>query len=168
MILTLIWMILAGAADDPAAILAKIHAEVRELGARPGEDFIRQEFFIGSADEDDINKETSVVILIQTLEGRERMTIQVTRMERDRHDRRIKTALDTQIIKAGLDPGNVRILHSDYSAKELESVCAQTLRAVLGKKKLLRRGAVIKSPVEACPPGLIEWTGPIPLPMSIP
>ena len=125
-------------AEDPAVLLKKILVETRELGAHPGEDFIKQEFFIGGPDDDDTNKDTSVVVLIQTIEGRERMTIQVTRMERDRTDRRIKTARETLTIVGGPDGPGFRITRTDYSAAELESVCAQILRAIQAKKRLIK------------------------------
>jgi hypothetical protein len=124
--------------EDPAALLNKILVETREMGARRGEDFIKQEFFIGGPDDDDTNKDTSVVILIQTIDGRERMTIQVTRMERDRSDRRIKTARETRTIVGGLDGPGFRITRTDYPVDELESVCAQILRAVQDKKRLIK------------------------------
>jgi hypothetical protein len=128
----------ARSAEDPAVLLKKILAETRELGARPGEDFIRQEFFIGGADDDDTNKDTSVVVLIQSISGEKRMTIQVTRMERNRNDPRIKTARETRSIVGGPDGKDFRVARSDFAADELESVCAQILRAVQDKKRLLK------------------------------
>jgi hypothetical protein len=125
-------------AEDPKIVLTQILAETRELGGRPGEDFIKHEFFIGGADDDDTNKDTSVAILIQTLDGRERMTIQVTRMERDRRDPRIKTARDTKTISGALEGTVFRITRSDYSQDELESLCSQILRAVRDKKRLMK------------------------------
>jgi hypothetical protein len=130
--------ILNGLPEDPAVLLKKILVETRELGARPGEDFIKQEFFIGGPDDDDTNKDTSVVVLIQSIDGTERMTIQVTRMDRDRNDPRIKTARETKSIVGGLDGSLFRITRSDFAADELESVCVQILRAVQDKKRLLK------------------------------
>jgi hypothetical protein len=125
-------------AGNPAARLKKILIEIRELGPRPGEDFIKQEFFIGGPDDDDTNKDTSVVVLIQSVNGVERMTVQVTRMERNRNDPRIKTARETRSIVGGPDGKLFRIARSDFAADELESVCAQILRAVQDKKRLLK------------------------------
>ena len=127
-----------GLAEDPAVLLNKILVEVREMGAHPGEDFIKQEFFIGAPDEDDTNKDTSVIILIQSIDGKERMTIQVTRMERSRSDRRIKTARETRSITGVPDEAGFRVFRSDYEADELESVCTQILRAVRSKKRLIK------------------------------
>jgi hypothetical protein len=133
--------------EDPASLLCKILVETRELGARPGEDYIKQEFFIGGPDDDDTNKDTSVVVLIQTIDGRERMTIQVTSMERDRNDRRIKTARETQSIVGGpIGPG-FRIVRSDFSGDALETVCAQILRAVRDKKRLIKGADLDSGPV---------------------
>ena len=124
--------------EDSAALLTKILIETRELGARPGEDFVKQEFFIGGPDDDDTNKDTSVVVLIQSIDGRERMTIQVTRMERSQSDPRIKTARETQTIVGGPDGSGFRIARSDFSGDALETVCAQILRAIQDKKRLIK------------------------------
>lgn len=126
-------------AEDPAIVLAKIVVETREMGARPGENFIKQEFFIGGPDDDDTNKDTSVVVLIQSIDGTERMTIQVTRMERDRSNPRIKTARETKSIVGRPDGLLFKIIRSDFIGDELDSVCAQILRAVQDKKRLLKR-----------------------------
>lgn len=124
--------------EDPAALLTKILIETRELGARRGEDFIKQEFFIGGPDDDDTNKDTSVVVLIQTIDGRARMTIQVTRMERSPSDPRIKTARETLTIVGAPDGPGFRIVRSDFSGDALETVCIQILRAVQDKKRLIK------------------------------
>src|SRR4030042_1354408 len=61
------------------AVLKQIHTEVKEIGPYPGEDFIRREFFVG-VDDDDTNKDIHVIVLIQSLESKEMMTIRVTEM----------------------------------------------------------------------------------------
>ncbi len=125
-------------AEGPAGLLRRILVETRELGARPGEDFIKQEFFIGGPDDDDTNKDISIIILIQTIDGAERMTIQATRMERDRRDPRIKTARETKSIVGRRDGLFFKMIRSDFAGEELDSVCAQILRAVQDKKRLIK------------------------------
>jgi hypothetical protein len=61
-------------------------------------------------------------------------------MERNRNDPRIKTARETRSIVGGPDGKDFRVARSDFAADELESVCAQILRAVQDKKRLLRLG----------------------------
>src|SRR4030043_1060785 len=64
------------------AVLKQIHSEVKEIGPYPGEDFIRREFFVGE-DDDDTNKDIHVIVLIQSLESKEMMTVRVTEMAKD-------------------------------------------------------------------------------------
>jgi len=107
------------------------------MGARPGEDFIQQEFFAGGPDDDDTNKDLHVVVLIQSESGRSKMTVQVTRFERDRRDRKVKTARETKTTRAEVVQGAVKGLASDYEDIPLHEVLEQIERAVLQKKKLL-------------------------------
>ena len=125
-------------ARGPETILVRIFSEVRDFGPRPGEDFIKHEFFIGGPDDDDTNKDTSVVILIQNVDGVERMTVQVTFMTRDRTDPKIKTARETKSFAGSVRDGRWVLLRSDFPDRELEPLGAQILRAVLDKKRLMR------------------------------
>ena len=70
--------------------------------------------------------------------SRERMTIQVTRMERSPSDPRIKTARETLTIVGAPDGPGFRIVRSDFSGDALETVCIQILRAVQDKKRLIK------------------------------
>jgi len=146
-VLILMWAAGLGKASLPSqqassferfAALAQIYHEVLDFGPRPGENFVKQELFIGGPDDDDTNKNISVIVLIQTIDGAERMTIQVTRMERNRNDPRIKTARETKSIIGYPDRSLFRITRSDFAADELESVCSQILRAIQDKKRLIK------------------------------
>jgi len=125
-------------ADDLAA-LKTIFDEVREMGARPGEDFIKGEFFIGAPDDDDTNKDTQAVILIQTVEGSERMIIQVTYMERNRDNPRIKIAKETKSLKCRIAGGRLLVVSSDYEERVLRRLAADLLQSIRDKKRLLRK-----------------------------
>ena len=57
-------------------ILREIYKEAEEMGKFPNEDFIKRQFHIG--DEDDTNQNIHVFVLIQEIDGIEKMTIQVT------------------------------------------------------------------------------------------
>lgn len=107
------------------------------MGARPGENFIQQEFFAGGPDDDDTNKDLHVVVLIQPETGMSKITLQVTRFERDRRDRNVKTARETNTIRAEIVKGAVKGLTSDYGDRDLHEILEQVQRAVIQKKKLL-------------------------------
>lgn len=120
------------------AHLLRICEEVRAMGARPGENFVQQEFFAGGPDDDDTNKSLHVVVLLEPRMGWEKVTVQVTRFERDRTDRNIKTARETKTIKAEIAGGAVKNLVSDYDDRSLHGLLEQILKAILQKKDLLK------------------------------
>lgn len=123
---------------DAPFLLREIHREVAEMGGYPGEDFIRRDFSLGE-DDDDTNKNHHVGVLIQSLEGDTIMTIQVTKLEPTRKDPRIRYGKEGRMIVCRIRPEEVEIKRSDFHGKELEAVLGEVLRAVLDKKKLLKR-----------------------------
>jgi len=119
--------------------LRTIYAEVKEMGVRPGEDFIQRDFFIGAPDEDDTNKDIYVNIFIQTVVGTEKMRIQVTYMERTRENSKIKLAKKTRELRLFIGADAVRIERSDYDEGELPKLAEDILKAVKDKKRLLKK-----------------------------
>jgi hypothetical protein len=144
-------LLAAGSAGTPSAVvpgaipdesnrahLLRICEEVRSMGARPGENFIQQEFFAGGPDDDDTNKDLHVVVLLHSESGVEKVTVQVTRFERDKKDRNVKTAKETKSIKAEIIKGAVKNLVSDYDDRAQHDILEQILRAIIQKKNLLK------------------------------
>ena len=129
------------AVPAPSALLkslASIHAEVKELGARPGQSFISWDFFIGSEDDDDTNKDRHVAVIIQDVAGRERMTIVVTRMEVVGGNPGIRAAAGSKTLSCDVEDGLPAILRSDFGDEEAAPVAIEILKAVRNKKRLLR------------------------------
>jgi hypothetical protein len=122
-------------------ILKKIYDEVKELGAFPGEDFIKWEFFVGQ-DDDDTNKNIHVAVLIQSTDAGEKMKVQVTFMEPSKANPRIKYAQETKSFVCLLAENGIKLAASDFNEKELKGIAPEILRAVLNKKKILREIAV--------------------------
>lgn len=120
-------------------ILRTICVEVKEMGVRPGEDYIQREFFIGAPDEDDTNKDISVNIFIQTVAGTEKMRIQVTYLERTRENSKVKLAKETRHLNVIVGEDAVRIERSDYDEGELPKLAEDVLRAIKDKKRLLKK-----------------------------
>ncbi|MBM3285476.1 MAG: hypothetical protein FJY81_06345 [Candidatus Aminicenantes bacterium] len=114
-----------------------IHDEVRELGAYPGENFIRGEFFIGSEDDDDTYKDIHVSILIQQQDIGEKMKVQVTSMEPGQGDRRVKYARSSKNLVCLIRGKNIELESSDFKEKDLAGLAEKVVRAVKAKKKLL-------------------------------
>jgi hypothetical protein len=125
--------------NSAVRLLARLHAEVREFGKRPGEDFIRQDFFIGGEDDDDTNKDIHVGILIRAEGDGESMAIQVTWLERSKADPRVKNARETKTLTCRVRPDGVRVLNSDFPPDRLERLAKDILKAVIAKKRLMKR-----------------------------
>ena len=121
------------------AVLKKIHAEVKEMGAYPGQDFFQQAFFVGE-DDDDTNKDIHASILIRDQEGLDKMTIRVTVMKKDRRNPRARLAGTTKEIICFFAGDKAEIESSDYEEKEIASLVPDILTAIRNKKRLLKLG----------------------------
>jgi hypothetical protein len=119
------------------AILKQIHAEVKEIGPYPDEDFIRREFFVGE-DDDDTNKDVHVSVLIQPLESKETMTIRVTEMAKDPGNPRARLAKTSRMLTCLVAEDRLEVQSSDYEEKELAELVPEILTAIQNKKRLLK------------------------------
>lgn len=123
---------------DVPGLLREIHREVSEMKPYPGEGFVRGDFSI-SDDDDDTYRRHHVGILLQDLEGRQVMTIRITRLEPTSRDPRIRLGREARAIVCRIGPDEVEITHSDYPPEELNTLLADVLQAVLKKKNLLKK-----------------------------
>jgi hypothetical protein len=125
-------------AQNVPSMLREIEKTVREIGGYPGEDFIRREFFLGVGD-DDTYKTHHVGIVIKDEDEGPRMTIQITRLEAARDDPRVKLGRESKTIISRFRLDRVEVVRSDYPPEAIESVLADVLRAVVGKRNLLKK-----------------------------
>jgi hypothetical protein len=58
---------------DISQVLKEIYQEMKEFDKYPGCDFVKREFFVGE-DDDDTNKDIHVVILVQDVAEKEKVT----------------------------------------------------------------------------------------------
>lgn len=123
-------------ADVPGFLL-RIRAEVVELERRPGEDFVRGEFFLGAGD-DDTNKTHAVGILVKDEETGSKMTLVISRLVPSRDDPRVKYARDARTVVCRFPGSGVEMVSSDYAEAELRRLLPAVLRAVIDKKNLLK------------------------------
>jgi len=126
-------------------VLKQIHAEVKEMGPYPGEDFIRREFFVGQ-DDDDTNKDIHVIVLIQSLEAKEKMTIRVTEMVKDPGNPRARLAKTSKALTCLVAADRLEVQSSDYEEKDLAALVPEILTAIQNKKKLLNLGTAYQFP----------------------
>jgi hypothetical protein len=117
--------------------LKQIHSEVKEIGPYPGEDFIRREFFVGE-DDDDTNKDIHVIVLIQSLESKEMMTIRVTEMAKDPGNPRARLAKTSRVLTCLVAEDRLEVQSSDYEEKDLAALVPEILTAIQNKKRLLK------------------------------
>ena len=122
---------------DISKTLREIYLEMKEFDKYPGCDFIKREFFVGE-DDDDTNKDIHVVILVQDVDEKEKITIQVTYMERKQGRPVIGIAKYVKVISYFVLGDQTEIIKSDFDAKEKELVLPGVLQAIKNKKKLLK------------------------------
>ena len=85
------------AKKDSSEILKEIYREVVELGKFPGDDFIKREFFVGK-DDDDTYQDIHVLVLIQDVDKKEKITIQVTYFQPSKSNSVVRLAKNTRSI----------------------------------------------------------------------
>lgn len=117
-------------------VLKEIHAEVKEMGLYPGQDFVQQAFFVGE-DDDDTNKDIHVSILIRAQEEKDKMTVRVTLMKKDRRNPQARLAGKTKEFICLIGEDEVEIRSSDYPEDEIARLAPEILTAVRNKKRLL-------------------------------
>lgn len=118
-------------------ILKEIRVEVKEMGAYPGQDFFQQAFFVGE-DDDDTNKDIHVSILIRPVEEKEKMTVRVTMMKKDRRNPQARLAGTTREFVCLFRDDNVEIQSADYEEEEIAALVPDILTAIRNKKRLLK------------------------------
>ncbi|HQF98947.1 MAG TPA: hypothetical protein PLX98_11180 [Candidatus Aminicenantes bacterium] len=117
-------------------LFRRIYEEVRTMPPRPGERFIRQEFFIGEGD-DDTDKDIAVSIVLPGENTPPDMIVQITWMERDRRDRRVAVARSTKILRFVLEADGIRWEGDAFGKGEAAVLARGLLKAVRNKKRLL-------------------------------
>lgn len=127
-----------GEKNNSGNILKDIYKEIKDMGKCPGDDVLKREFWTGNDDDDDTNKDIHVLIMIQNMEDKEKMTIQVTRFERDKVTPTVSHAKEERNIICLVSREKIDILKSDIPKKERESFFSELLSAIRKKKKLLK------------------------------
>ncbi len=122
---------------DPSKILKEIYQEVKGFEKYPGYDFIKREFFVGE-DDDDTNKDIHVVILVQDVDEKKKVTIQITYMERSKGRPVIGIAKYVKVLSYFVLEDQTEIIKSDFDDKGKELVLPGVLQAIKNKKKLLK------------------------------
>jgi hypothetical protein len=122
---------------DTSKILNEIYQEMKEFEKYPGCDFVKREFFVGE-DDDDTNKDIHVVILVQNVDKKEKVTIQVTYMERSKGRPVVGIAKYVKVLSFFIQDNQAEIIKCDFDTEGKELVLPGVLQAIKNKKKLLK------------------------------
>lgn len=122
---------------EPEDILKDIYKEVKELGKRENESFIKREFHF-DLDENPTNTEEHIVVLIYGMDNKERLVIQVTYFESEGLRGSIKYAKDIKLISCFLESEELKIDKSDYDKKEIKKILPDILKGIIEEKRLYK------------------------------
>ncbi|MDH5468453.1 MAG: hypothetical protein OEY25_13635 [Candidatus Aminicenantes bacterium] len=125
------------AKNEPEDILKDIYKEVKELGKRENETFIKREFHF-DLDENPTNTEEHIVVLIYEMDDKERIVIQVTYFESEGFRDSIKYAKEIKLISCFLKSDELEIDKSDYDRKEIKKILPDILKGIKEEKELYK------------------------------
>lgn len=125
------------AKKTPSEILKNIYLEVKELGYRENENFLRREFHM-DLDNHATNKEEYVMVFSQEIDKIQKMVLQITYFEQDKFTRYIKNAKETKEIKCELIGEDFKIKSCDYEGKKLKKILSKILTGIKEKKRILK------------------------------
>ena len=123
--------------QEPEDILKDIYKEVKELGKRENEAFIKGEFHF-DLDENPTNTEEHIVVLIYEMDDKERIVVQVTYFESEGFRDSIKYAKDIKLISCSLRSEELKIEKSDYDKKEINKILPDILKGIKEEKELYK------------------------------
>jgi len=121
----------------PEDILKDIYKEVKELGKRENETFIKREFHF-DLDENPTNTEEHIVVLIYEMDDIEKIVIQVTYFESEGFRDSIKYAKDIKLISCFFKSEELVIDKSDYDKKEIKKILPDILKGIKEEKELYK------------------------------
>ena len=121
----------------PEDILKNIYKEVKELGRRENETFIKREFHF-DLDENPKNTEEHIVVLIYEIDNKERIVVQVTYFESEGLRDSIKYAKDIKLISCFFESEELEIDKSDYDKKEIKKILPDILKGIKEEKRLYK------------------------------
>lgn len=122
--------------NDSAEFLKEIYEEVRELGYRENEAFIKREFHF-DLDKHATNSEEHVLVLSYNVGDKERLVVQVTYFE-TKNNNLIKYAKDIKFISCYISQDKIQMDKCDYDKKEIKLVLKQILEGIQEEKKLFK------------------------------
>ncbi|HZX11486.1 MAG TPA: hypothetical protein VFG01_11125 [Acidobacteriota bacterium] len=123
--------------DKPETIIIKIYDEVKEMGKREGEDFIKREFHF-DLDGRRANREEHVLVFSYSSNGQQILSIQVTYYEDDKSQNFQGRAQDIKDINCLISENSAEIKECSFSQEELKNLLPKILEGIKKEKELLK------------------------------
>jgi len=125
------------APKEPGQFLLAIFKEVRELGFREHEDFIKREFHF-DLDGNMANWEEHIVVLSHADGNGEKMILQVTYFGEAAHGGIARYSKETREISCLIEGNALAIQHCGFDVDEARHVLPEILKGIQEEKKLLK------------------------------
>ena len=123
--------------QKPEGILLEIYHEVRELGYRDQEDFIKREFHL-NLDGIWSNREEHVLILSHKEGNGERMVLQVTYFGEAANKHFVRYPVSMREIMCHIEGDALQIRECGYDEFETRTLLPEILKGIRSEKELLR------------------------------
>jgi hypothetical protein len=122
---------------NPQEFLMEIYKEIKELGGYEKDSFVKREFHM-NLDHNEKNKEEHVVVLTQSVENWEKMTVQVTYFKPKGKNKNIKLAQNVMLTLCFIQGKNIVIQQCDYKEDKRGEIFQEILKGIRHKKELLK------------------------------
>lgn len=122
---------------EPDQLLLAIYKEVRELGFREHEDFIKREFHI-NLDGSMANREEHIVVLSHPDGNGEKMILQVTYFGESAHGGIAHYSTEIREICCMIEGNAIEIQKSGFEIEEARQVLPEILKGIQDEKKILK------------------------------
>jgi hypothetical protein len=127
----------SGRTEKPEGILMEIYHEVRELGYRDEEDFIKREFHF-NLDGIWANREEHIMILSHKEGDGERMILQVTYFGEAANKHFVRYSESIREIMCHIEGDALQIRECGYDEFEIRALLPEILEGIRSEKELLR------------------------------
>jgi len=123
--------------EEPEKTIIEIYDEVKEMGQREGEDFIKREFHF-DLDGRRENREEHVLVFSYSSKGQQILSIQITYYEDVSAEDFQGRAQEIKDINCFINDETARINECSYSQEQIKELLPQILKGIKKEKELLK------------------------------
>ncbi len=118
-------------------VLFSIYREVKEMGCRPGEDFIKREFNL-DLDGKRENREEHILVLIHNEGNIEKFILQVTFFKTRANYYFTRNAEKISNVTCIVNGDDIEVIENELKEEELNTLLPKILKGIREEKKLLK------------------------------